>query len=168
MAGRPLADPPGLFEQREVIREHYRLAEEIYGPDRACHVMCKFGIKYSRLHPREGSPRRVCSGASPGTMAASAGAVVCGGFARCASHSGDAGRCGRPLAEPEIRISKSETNRKPKIRRFKTSGVLDFGPLVLDLFWISSFERRSPRGPFCRSARWVIMSCGGPHGNQAG
>ncbi len=52
VAGRPLADPPGLFEQREVIREHYRLAEEIYGPDRACHVMCKFGIKYSRLHPR--------------------------------------------------------------------------------------------------------------------
>jgi len=51
-AGRPAADPPGLFEQREVIREHYRLAEEIYGPARACYVMCKFGIKYSRLHPR--------------------------------------------------------------------------------------------------------------------
>jgi len=52
VAGRPPADPPGLFEQRDMIRQHYRLAEEIYGSVRACYVMCKFGIKYSRLHPR--------------------------------------------------------------------------------------------------------------------
>ena len=51
-AGRPLPPPPGLFEQREVIGDHYRLAEEIYGPKRTCNLMRKSGIKYSRLHPR--------------------------------------------------------------------------------------------------------------------
>ncbi|HUT11141.1 MAG TPA: tRNA-dihydrouridine synthase [Thermoguttaceae bacterium] len=50
-AGRPVPTP-GLQEQREILAEHYRLAEEIYGPQRACRVMRKFGIKYSRLHPR--------------------------------------------------------------------------------------------------------------------
>ena len=49
--GEPLPDPPGLFKQREVIREHYRLAEETYGERRAGRLMRKFGIKYSRLHP---------------------------------------------------------------------------------------------------------------------
>ena len=49
-AGVVLA-PPSLHRQREVIAEHYRLAEEIYGPDRCCRVMRKFGIKYARLHP---------------------------------------------------------------------------------------------------------------------
>jgi tRNA-dihydrouridine synthase len=43
--------PPGLWRQREVIADHYRLCEEIYGPRRACQVMRKFGIKYARLHP---------------------------------------------------------------------------------------------------------------------
>jgi len=50
-AGRPVAIP-GLQQQREILAEHYRLAEETYGPQRACRVMRKFGIKYSRLHPR--------------------------------------------------------------------------------------------------------------------
>lgn len=44
--------PPSLHEQRDVIAEHYRLAEEIYGPSRSCQVMRKFGIKYARLHPQ--------------------------------------------------------------------------------------------------------------------
>jgi len=35
-----------------VIGEHYRLAEEVYGPEQSCQRMRKFGIKYSRLHPR--------------------------------------------------------------------------------------------------------------------
>ena len=43
--------PPSLYQQRDVIAEHYRLSEEIYGPRRACRVMRKFGIKYARLHP---------------------------------------------------------------------------------------------------------------------
>jgi nifR3 family TIM-barrel protein len=44
--------PPSLHQQRDVIAEHYRLSEEIYGPERCCRVMRKFGIKYARLHPR--------------------------------------------------------------------------------------------------------------------
>lgn len=51
-AGRPLPPPPSLYEQREVIAEHYRLAETIYGPDLCGRQMRKFGIKYSRLHPQ--------------------------------------------------------------------------------------------------------------------
>lgn len=50
-AGLPLPAPPTLFEQRDVIAEHYRLAEELYGPERCLPNMRKFGIKYSRLHP---------------------------------------------------------------------------------------------------------------------
>ncbi len=49
-AGEPVTIP-NLSEQREVIAEHYRLAEETYGPERCCRLMRKFGIKYSRLHP---------------------------------------------------------------------------------------------------------------------
>lgn len=51
-AGEPLPPPPSLHEQRDVIAEHYRLAEEIYGPEPCCRQMRKFGIKYSRLHPQ--------------------------------------------------------------------------------------------------------------------
>ena len=55
--GLPLPEPPRLHEQREVIREHYRLAEQIYGPDHCCRQMRKFGIKYSRLHPQSQAVR---------------------------------------------------------------------------------------------------------------
>jgi nifR3 family TIM-barrel protein len=51
-AGRPCPRPPSLFEQRDVIREHYGLAEQIYGADVCSRQMRKFGIKYSRLHPQ--------------------------------------------------------------------------------------------------------------------
>lgn len=51
-AGRPLPAPPSLFEQRDAIREHYALAEQIYGPEQCCRQMRKFGIKYSTLHPQ--------------------------------------------------------------------------------------------------------------------
>ena len=50
-AGLPLPSPPTLFEQRDVIAEHYALAEELYGPERCVPTMRKFGIKYSQLHP---------------------------------------------------------------------------------------------------------------------
>lgn len=50
-AGEPIP-PPGLAQQGEVLAEHYRLAEQTYGPKRCCRLMRKFGIKYSRLHPR--------------------------------------------------------------------------------------------------------------------
>jgi len=51
-AGRPLPPPPSLHQQREVIREHYRLAEELYGSKHCGPLMRKFGIKYSALHPQ--------------------------------------------------------------------------------------------------------------------
>lgn len=51
-AGLPLPQPPTLHAQREVIREHYRLAEEVHGPEVGGRQMRKFGIKYARLHPR--------------------------------------------------------------------------------------------------------------------
>jgi tRNA-dihydrouridine synthase B len=51
-AGLPMPEPPTLFEQRDVIAEHYRLAEELYGAERCVPNMRKFGIKYSRLHPQ--------------------------------------------------------------------------------------------------------------------
>lgn len=52
LAGEPLPAPPSLFEQREVIRQHFQLAEELYGADRSCMQMRKFCIKYAALHPR--------------------------------------------------------------------------------------------------------------------
>jgi tRNA-dihydrouridine synthase len=51
-AGLPLPEPPTLHEQRDVIREHYRLAEGLYGADRCLPDMRKFAIKYSQLHPQ--------------------------------------------------------------------------------------------------------------------
>jgi hypothetical protein len=48
---------PDLVEQREVIGEHYRLAEQLYGPDRCGPQMRKFGIKYSALHPQSEAVR---------------------------------------------------------------------------------------------------------------
>ena len=51
-AGAALPPPPSLHEQREVIAEHYRLAEQMYGPTRSCRQLRKFGIKYARLHPQ--------------------------------------------------------------------------------------------------------------------
>jgi tRNA-dihydrouridine synthase B len=49
--GRPLPAPPSLFEQRDVLREHFRLAEQLYGEDRCGRTMRKFGIKYAQSHP---------------------------------------------------------------------------------------------------------------------
>lgn len=49
--GKPLPDPPTLREQREVMSEHYKLAEALYGENRVGQLMRKFGIKYSILHP---------------------------------------------------------------------------------------------------------------------
>jgi len=50
-AGKTLPDPPTVFEQRDIILEHYRLAAETYGEDRCGTLMRKFCIKYSSLHP---------------------------------------------------------------------------------------------------------------------
>lgn len=52
LAGEALPAPPTLFAQREIIREHFSLCEELYGAERGCAHMRKFGIKYSALHPQ--------------------------------------------------------------------------------------------------------------------
>ncbi|QEG21351.1 putative tRNA-dihydrouridine synthase [Mariniblastus fucicola] len=55
--GKPMPDPPTLHEQREILLEHYRLAESLYGESRVGQLMRKFGIKYSILHPRHNEVR---------------------------------------------------------------------------------------------------------------
>ncbi|QDU88678.1 putative tRNA-dihydrouridine synthase [Pirellulimonas nuda] len=66
-AGRPLPDPPTLYEQREVIAEHYRLAEQVYGVERCLPGMRKFAIKYSQLHPAHAEARAdFCAVKAPG------------------------------------------------------------------------------------------------------
>lgn len=49
--GDPLPPPPSIWEQREVLLEHFSLADQIYGERRAAIQMRKFAIKYTRLHP---------------------------------------------------------------------------------------------------------------------
>ena len=49
-SGETLPDPPSLFEQREVLREHFLLSQSLSGPERCGIVMRKFGIKYAGLH----------------------------------------------------------------------------------------------------------------------
>ena len=51
-AGRELPDPPSIAEQRRTIALHFAEAVKYYGEKRAGKIMRKFGIKYSRLHPR--------------------------------------------------------------------------------------------------------------------
>ena len=50
-AGQP-PEHPSLAEQREVMLEHYRLAEATYGYNRTCADMRKFGILGARMHPQ--------------------------------------------------------------------------------------------------------------------
>ncbi|QDS99531.1 tRNA dihydrouridine synthase [Adhaeretor mobilis] len=50
-AGEPLPAPPTMQEQRDVIAQHYTIAEELYGAEKCVPTMRKFGIKYSQLHP---------------------------------------------------------------------------------------------------------------------
>lgn len=51
-AGLPLPPLPTLHEQRDILREHFRLAMQIYNEKRAAIMLRKFGIKYSELHPQ--------------------------------------------------------------------------------------------------------------------
>ncbi len=52
MEGEPLPVPPTVQQQRDILQEHYRLAEELYGTKRASTTMRGFGIRYSQLHPQ--------------------------------------------------------------------------------------------------------------------
>ncbi|MDR3198105.1 MAG: tRNA-dihydrouridine synthase family protein [Planctomycetaceae bacterium] len=51
LQGLPKPEPPTLYEQRDVLAEHFRLAVELYGECRAATTMRAFGVKYSLLHP---------------------------------------------------------------------------------------------------------------------
>jgi tRNA-dihydrouridine synthase B len=51
LAGRSIRWP-SLFEQRDVLVEHFALSRETYGDERSCALMRKFGIKYAQLHPQ--------------------------------------------------------------------------------------------------------------------
>jgi nifR3 family TIM-barrel protein len=51
LAGEPVPPLPSLHEQRAVLLEHFRLAEELHGEALAGRTMRKFAIKYARLHP---------------------------------------------------------------------------------------------------------------------
>jgi hypothetical protein len=44
--------PPTIFEQRAVLLEHFELSVGLHGEGRAGRMMRKFGIKFSRHHPR--------------------------------------------------------------------------------------------------------------------
>jgi tRNA-dihydrouridine synthase B len=58
---------PSTSIARDVIREHYRLAEELYGPERCLPDMRKFAIKYSQLHPQHLDVRAdFCAVCQPG------------------------------------------------------------------------------------------------------
>ena len=46
----PLA-PPTIYQQRDVLREHFTLSLGLHGEKRASMMMRKFGIKFSRHHP---------------------------------------------------------------------------------------------------------------------
>lgn len=51
LSGEPAPDPPTVAEQGRVIGEHFDLSIAAHGENRAAHLMRKFGIKYSELHP---------------------------------------------------------------------------------------------------------------------
>lgn len=51
LEGRPAPLPPTIHEQREVLREHWRLAVDLHGEPLAGRTMRKFAIKYARVHP---------------------------------------------------------------------------------------------------------------------
>ena len=53
LAGLPdaLNMPPTLFEQRDVLLEHFELSMQLHGEKKASMMMRKFGIRFSRHHP---------------------------------------------------------------------------------------------------------------------
>jgi tRNA-dihydrouridine synthase B len=44
-------EPPGIFQQRDALAEHFQIAVQIHGESLAGRRMRKMGIKYSRFHP---------------------------------------------------------------------------------------------------------------------
>ncbi|QDU33453.1 putative tRNA-dihydrouridine synthase [Poriferisphaera corsica] len=44
-------DAPRIYEQRDVLLEHFELSMQLYGEQQAARMMRKFGIRFSRHHP---------------------------------------------------------------------------------------------------------------------
>ncbi len=44
--------PPTIFQQRDVLLEHFKLSVSLHGEQLASRLMRKFGIRFSRHHPR--------------------------------------------------------------------------------------------------------------------
>lgn len=61
------AAPPTIAQQADVLREHLALSVRLHGEARAARMMRKFGIKFSRHHPRADSVRRafIAAGSLP-------------------------------------------------------------------------------------------------------
>ncbi len=57
LEGRPMPSLPTIHEQRDVLREHWALAEDLYGEHSAGRSMRKFAIKYARCHPEHRAVR---------------------------------------------------------------------------------------------------------------
>jgi nifR3 family TIM-barrel protein len=51
LAGRPLPAAPSVYEQRDVILEHMRLAQMVYSDAKAARQLRKFGMRYADWHP---------------------------------------------------------------------------------------------------------------------
>ncbi len=51
LRGEPMLQPPTVHQQRDVICEHFRLAEQILPPDQVSKQLRKFCIHYSAWHP---------------------------------------------------------------------------------------------------------------------
>lgn len=51
MRGEPVTEPT-IEEQREVLAEHFELSVKLHGEQQAGRMMRKFGVKFSRHHPR--------------------------------------------------------------------------------------------------------------------
>ena len=51
LTGLPDPPPPTIEQQGQTLARHLALAIAVHGPRRACAIMRKFGIAYSRRHP---------------------------------------------------------------------------------------------------------------------
>jgi tRNA-dihydrouridine synthase len=49
---------PTIFQQRDVLLEHFQISAELHGERQAGRMMRKFGIKFSRQHPRGGEVKK--------------------------------------------------------------------------------------------------------------
>jgi len=49
---------PTIFQQRDVLLEHFQISAQLHGERQAGRMMRKFGIKFSRHHPRGGEVKK--------------------------------------------------------------------------------------------------------------